>query len=183
MILNKIITLSIIFIMTSCAGPNPNPGERRVDMGWHYSNFDKAFQTAKPHAEKGEPWAELRLGIFYQNGWGIKADNDKAEYWYKKASMHKAEGGWANGKIIGAFGRSGYFNQNSDAIIAEYLLAQLYYENNKNVKKSYEYINNVIEKSKGFRIFFCCEFAGGRSFTQEQFTTLKDKIEKRLNKK
>lgn len=183
MSLNKIIILSAILLIASCSGPNPNPGERTTDMAWHSNKFDIAFQTAKPHAENGEPWAQLRLGIFYQNGWGIKADNKKAEYWYKKASLQKANGGWANGRIIGAIGKSGYFNQNSDAIIAEYLIAQLYYENNKNLKESYQYINNVIKDSKGFNIFFCCEFAGGRSFTQEQFMTLKRKIEKKLHKK
>ena len=182
MSLNKIITILIIFTITSCAGPNPNPGERTTDVAWHSSNFDKAFKTAKPIAERGLPWAQLRLGIFYENGWGTKKNSKTAESWYKKALTQKAKGGWANGRLIGAIGRSGYFNQNSDALIAEYLLAQLYYTNNRSLDDAYKHVNNVIKESKGVDIFFCCEFMGGRRFTQGQFIELKNKIEKKLNK-
>ena len=51
--------------------------------------------------------------------------------------------------------KPGYFNQNSDARIAAYNLAQLYYENDKNLPEAYQLINNVIEESEGKAIFFC----------------------------
>jgi len=178
-----IITLYFMAFVTACAGPNPNPGERTTDIAWTTSKFQRAFNVAKPRAEAGQPWAQLRLGIFYENGWGIPKDITKAELWYKKALTQKAKGNWAEGQLIGATGKSGYFNQNSDAKIAEFNLAQLYYTNNKNLNDALFHINNVLKESNGKSIFFCCEFAGGRYFDQEQFTDLKQKIEKKLNEK
>ena len=134
-----------------CAGPNPNPGERTTDMAWTSNNFSRAYEIAKPRAEAGEPWAQLRLGIFYENGWGTEADISEAEYWYKKAMLQKSEGDWAEGKMVGAMGSSGYFNQNSDARIAEFNLAQLYYENDMKMNEALQHINNVINDSN-----HCC---------------------------
>ncbi|HTF99570.1 MAG TPA: sel1 repeat family protein, partial [Nitrospirota bacterium] len=107
----------------------------------------------------------------------------KAEFWYRKAMAQKATGAWAEGKLAGAAGKAGYFNQNSDARIAEFNLTQLYYYNDKNLSEALRMINNVIQESAGSSIFFCCEFAGGRYFTQKQFVELKEKIEKKLNGK
>jgi len=100
---------------------------------------------------------------------GHEKDNEKAEYWYKKAAAQKATGDWAEGKIVGATGKSGYFNQNGDARIAQYNLAQLYYRKDKNLLEAKELIDSVIQESNGKAIFFCCEFSGGKYFTQEQF--------------
>ena len=180
----KLIILSIFLsIVVGCAGPNPNPGERTTDMAWTSNNFQRAFELAKPRAEAGEPWAQLRLGIFYENGWGTEVDVSKAEYWYKKAIAQKGQDDWAEGKLVGATGKAGYFNQNSDARIAEFNLAQLYYTNNKNLNKALNHINNVIRESKGNSVFFCCEFAGGRYFDQSQFAELKQNIEEKLSGK
>ncbi len=179
----KLVIVSTMFLIaTGCAGPNPNPGERTADKAWNSGNYQRAFEITKPRAEANEPWAQLRMGIFYANGWGTNVDLAKAEYWYKKASVQKAEGDWAEGKLVGATGKSGYFNQNSDAIIAEFNLAQLYYENNKNLDEAMNYINNVIKESNGYSVFFCCEFAGGRYFNPGQFTDLKKKIEEKMSK-
>ena len=180
---NLIATVLILLIVSGCAGFNPNPGERTTDMAWTRGDYQRAFSVAAPRAEAGEPWAQMRLGIFYENGWGTKADIDKAEYWYKKAMSQKASGDWAEGKLVGAMGKAGYFNQNSDARIAQFNLAQLYYNNDKNLSEAYQLISNVIQESGGAGIFFCCEFDGGRYFTQKQFIDLKDKIERKLNGK
>ena len=101
----------------------------------------------------------------------------------KKAIAQKVQGNWAEGKLVGATGQAGYFNQNNDARIAEFNLAQLYCTNNKNLNEALNHINNVIKESNGNSVFFCCEFAGGRSFTQDQFTELKHKIKEKLNDK
>ncbi|MCP5265698.1 MAG: SEL1-like repeat protein [Burkholderiaceae bacterium] len=92
-------------------------------MAWTSGAFARALEIEKPRAEAGEPWAQLRLGIFYANGWGVTRDAERAEYWYRRAEAQKADGDWANGRIVGATGRSGYFNQNSDARIAQFNLA------------------------------------------------------------
>ena len=51
-----------------CRGPNPNPGERTADMATLKGDFNKAFAIVKLAAEKGESWAHLRFGVFYENG-------------------------------------------------------------------------------------------------------------------
>jgi hypothetical protein len=175
---NTIVLLGAL-LLSGCAGPNPNPGERTTDMAWLSGNFERAFSTVKPKAEQGQPWAQLRLGIFYENGWGVEKNTRKAVEWYKKALEQKATGDWAEGLMIGAFGRFGYFNQNSDARIAEFNLAQVYYQGDgieKDLVQAYVHVTNVIEESKGKAIFFCCEFSGGRSFTPKQFDELRNKI-------
>ena len=179
---SKLVFLTVILVITvsGCAGPNPNPGERTTDMAWTSNNFKRAFDVAKPSAEAGEPWAQLRLGIFYENGWGTDKDVDKAEYWYKKAADQKSSGDWAEGKLVGAIGKPGYFNQNSDALIAQFNLAQLYYTNDRNLLEAKNLITNVIQDSNGNGVFFCCEFSGGRSFSQALFLDLKQKIENKL---
>lgn len=166
--------------MAGCAGPNPNPEERTTDMAWTSNDFKRAVEVATPRAEAGEPWAQLRLGIFCENGWGTEKNLDKAEYWYKKAAAQKSTGDWAEGKMIGAVGKLGYFNQNSDARIAQFNLAQLYYTTGKNLVEAKNLIDEVIKESDGKAIFFCCEFAGGRAFSPSQFIDLKQKIEKRM---
>jgi len=170
----------LVIMATGCAGPNPNPGERTTDMAWTSSNFKRAFEIANPSAGAGEPWAQLRLGILYENGWGTAQDIVKAEYWYKKAAGQKSTGDWAEGKLVGAVGKSGYFNQNSDARIAQFNLAQLYYRSDNNLLEAKKLIDTVIQESDGKAIFFCCEFSGGRYFTQAQFLELKQNIEKKL---
>ena len=88
--MQKINILFLLFLAISgCAGPNPNPGERTTDMAWTSNNFQRAFEVTKPRAESGEPWAQLRLGIFFENGWGTEVDVSKAEYWYKKSNRTK----------------------------------------------------------------------------------------------
>ena len=172
--------ITIIVTTIGCAGPNPNPGERTTDIAWTTENFDRAYEIAKPHAESGDPWAQLRIAIFYENGWGVKRDPKKAYEWYLKAVSQKSEGDWANGHLIGAMGKAGYFNQNSDALIAEYNLANLIYRGDgidKNLVKSYVHVSNVINESNGSSVFFCCEFAGGRSFSHNQFVEFKQKLE------
>ena len=179
--------MSIIFLtlfLGACAGLNPNIGERTTDVGWISGNYQQAFDTAKVYAEKGYPWAQLRLGIFYENGWGVEKDVKIALDWYQKAAAQTATGGWANGQIIGAIGEMGYFNQNSDALIAKFNLAQIYFEGGaikRDLNRSLDLVNNVIANSNGRPVFFCCSFSTPRYFTQEQFTGLKNKIEKELS--
>lgn len=179
--MHRYIVIFSLFILFGCAGPNPNPGERTADIAWTSQDFDKAFQITEPMAEKGIPRAQLRMGIFYGNGWGTQPNMEKAEYWYKKALAQKSSGDWAEGKLVGATGEPGFFNQNSDALIAEYNLAQLYYNNNKNLDDALIHINHVLSESGEESVFFCCEFSEGRYFTQEQFLELKKKIEQKID--
>src|SRR3981081_2507046 len=115
----RLFLLAMAFLVTGCAGPNPNVGERTTDIAWNKGDFARAAELVKQPAEAGKTWAQLRLAIFYENGWGVEQSMPKAVEWYKKAAAQKANGEWAEGKMIGAVGRDGYFNQNSDARIAQ----------------------------------------------------------------
>lgn len=152
------IILSALLLLSACAGPNPNPGERTTDMAWTRGDFARAYSVVEPRAERGEPWAQLRLGIFYYNGWGTDQNFKKAEYWYKKAAAQKASGNWANGLLVGANGQAGYFNQNSDALIAEFNLADMYSNGLEGVEKdlitAYVLVNDVLKESNGKSVFF-----------------------------
>ena len=100
---------SLILLLSGCAGPNPNPGERTTDMSWNSGDYSRAFELVLPRAEAGEPWAQLRLGIFFTNGWETELDLDKAEFWYKKAVLQKATSDWAEGILVGATGKTRLF--------------------------------------------------------------------------
>ena len=181
-----LFSFCLILFLSACAGPNPNPGERTTDMGWLSGDFSSAYKTARPYAEQGAPWAQLRLGIFYANGWGVKKDSAKALTWYEKAASHYNEDGWSKGNMLGAAGTAGYFNQNSDAIIAKFNMAQMYYVGegaSKNLEKALELVAQVILDSKGESVFFCCEFDQGRYFNQAQFQDLKTRIEMEISNK
>ncbi|MCK7580427.1 MAG: hypothetical protein MZV65_35460 [Chromatiales bacterium] len=96
---------------------------------------------------------------------GSKKDTEKALDWFKKVGSITGEGGWANGRMIGAVGKPGYFNQNSDALIAQYHISEIYFTGEgikKDVIQAYHYAKNVSEKSQGTSVFFCCEWSKER---------------------
>jgi len=176
----RITLAGTLFAVSACAGLNPNPGERSVDTAWTSGNYHPAFELAKKDAERGEPWAQLRLGIFYDNGWGVARDPSQAVAWYEKVIAQRGSGGWSNGQMIGALGEPGHFNENSDALIAEFNLAQMLFKADgipQDLPKAYVLITDVIKSAGGQSIFFCCEFAGGRYFNPEQYNKLQQDIE------
>ena len=160
--------LIIVFGIAACAGPNPNPGERTVDVAWEKYDYGTAFDILKPAAERGEPWAQLRMGVAYELGTGVTKDIPTAIAWYEKAAFQESEGDWANGQLVGAVGKAGYFNQNSDALIAKFQLANIYLRGEgvePNPAKALELAQYVSDKTQGNSIFYCCEFSGGRYIT------------------
>ena len=175
----KLSIVLLALLLTACAGMNPNPGERTTDTDWEQGDYSRAIEVARPAAEQGYPWAQLRLGIYYDSGYGVEVDTPEAIKWYKLAARQLEEGKWAEGYIIGATGEFGYFGQKNDALIAQYRLADLYYNGegiDRNLVLSLLIINNVIAKSDGEpQVFFCCDWSGGRWFRQTQFTELKSK--------
>ena len=160
--------LIIVCGLVACAGPNPNPGERTVDIAWEKYDYDTAFKILKPAAERGEPWAQLRMGVAYELGSGVTKDIPTAIAWYEKAASQESEGDWANGQLVGAVGKAGYFNQNSDALIAKFQLANIYLRGEsvpQNPAKALKLAQYVSDKTQGRSIFYCCEFSGGRYIT------------------
>ena len=56
-------------------------------LGICYEEKDnsKAFANVKESAEKDNPNAQYRLALYYQNGYGVKVNENLAYKWYKKA--------------------------------------------------------------------------------------------------
>jgi hypothetical protein len=172
-------------LLSGCAGLNPNPGERITDYAWIEGRYAQAIEIVKPRAEAGEPWAQLRIGMFYQGGLGIERNMQLAVQWYEKAAAQKTEGDWAEGKMIGATGRFGYFNQNSDARIAQRNLAAIFLEGDgveKDLIRAYLNIRTVVEETNGYDIFFCCEFAGGKHFPAKDIANMYQDVLKEMTR-
>ncbi len=168
-----------LLILSGCAGMNPNPGERTADTNWEMGNYLVSLDVVRPRAERGEPWAQLRIGIYYETGYGVAKNIDEAISWYKKAAVQMTEGKWAEGYIVGALGKAGYFGQNNDALIAQYRLADIYFKGQgvaRDIIKAFLLINNVSKLSNGENIFFCCSWSGGRWFTAEMISKMKSDI-------
>lgn len=164
----------VLLCLSACAGPNPNPGERTVDIAWERSDYNTIFRILRPAAERGEPWAQLRMGVAYELGVGVERDIPTAIKWYSLAAAQEADGNWANGLLVGAMGEAGYFNRNSDALVARYQLANIYLSGDgvsPDARKALELARYVSEKSEGGDIFYCCESSGGRYITQQQIAT------------
>lgn len=166
-------------IIGGCAGLNPNPGERTSDIALLDGKYQRALKIIQPKANAGYPWAQLRLGMMYEHGYGLEKDIDKALEWYQKAAIHLDDSNWGLGFIIGAYGTAGYFNQNSDALIARYYLASIYFEQN-NLLEAKRLIQSAIEKNGQKDIFFCCEFDRGAWFTAQTINNLNQKINQEI---
>jgi TPR repeat protein len=176
----QIVVVSLILASSGCAGMNPNPGERTADMAWERQDYQRALSVIRPAAERGEPWAQLRLGVAYELGVGVAKDTREALVWYRKAARQIGEGGWAEGKLVGAMGRPGYFNQNSDALIAQHQIAGIYFRGDgvaKDPIEAYLYAKNVAEKTQGGSLFYCCEFSRARYITAEAIAESVARIE------
>ncbi len=167
---SKCAYLGLSMLLVGCATTNPNPGERTADKHWVGGDYAAALEIARPRAELGEPWAQLRMAIYYDVGNGVDKDPAEAAKWYKKAAVQMAEGSWAEGKILGETGKSGYFGQRNDALIAQYRLARLYLLGKgveKDLVKAYLLANNVSKKSNGESVFFCCAFSSIPTFERD----------------
>src|SRR6185436_17117626 len=86
--------------IAGCAGPNPNPGERSADIHAEHQAYGKALEIVQPRAEAGEPWAQLRMGLYCESGVGVEKSELKAIQWYKKVAVRKRDTMWADGYIV-----------------------------------------------------------------------------------
>lgn len=154
-----LISILFFILLQGCAGINPNPGERTFDHMWASQRYDSAVNLVKEPAENGKPWAQIRLAQAYFFGEGVPKDKALAVEWYKKAAVQKSDTGWANGQIVGATGDHGWFGQNTDATVAQYQLALIYYEGDQvpqNIEEARYWINEATQNSKGQHVYICC---------------------------
>ena len=106
-----------------------NPGEAEVDILWREGEMESALASAREAAEKGFPWAQLRMGMFHQLGEGVAQDDAVAADWYRKAAAQFAEqDGMGLAILVGLSDRRGFFRQWDDALAARYFLAHHYWK-------------------------------------------------------
>lgn len=175
-------------LLSGCAGINPNPGERTFDQMWSAQQYDAAVSQVRDPAERGQPWAQIRLAQAYFFGAGAPKDKSLAAQWYRKAAIQKSDDAWANGQMIGAMGESGRFGQNTDATVAQYQLALIYFEGDQvpqDLKEARYWINEAKQNSKGGHVYICCiELTeNGLWITQDMIQQLDKDIEASEGKK
>lgn len=155
------ISLSCAVLLSACIVNNPNPGERKSDSYWARGDYADAIKIIQPRAELGDPWAQLRMGFYYDAGHGVPIDLRQAVHWYTKVAAQMAEGDWADGSLIltGERGQEGHFGKRKDALIAQWRLANIYYDGKvvgRDLTKAYVLINQVSKATQGENIYFCC---------------------------
>lgn len=143
-----ILSTHIFYLLFGCAGLNPNPGQRTASRFYNAGNYKEANKIFLRNAKEGEPWAQYRLGYSYEFGKGVIKNYRTALFWYKKAAVQEAEGGWAEGKSIGYFGKFGFFDQNSSACGAQYRIGMMYYNGKGLIKdniKAYLWVHRSLK--------------------------------------
>jgi TPR repeat protein len=83
---------AMILISACSAAPSASsqnsPLQTQLNAGrdaYRQQNYDAAFQTLLPLAQKDYPAAEYAVGYMYFYGQGITADIDMAQFWMRKA--------------------------------------------------------------------------------------------------
>lgn len=181
--------IAILFLLgvTACSSVlEPNTDEMRSDLLWSQKNYTDALALIEPLAEQGYPWAQLRLGVAYEYGQGKEASPSQAMNWYKKVAVQMKDDAWADGLILLSAGRDGYFNQNSDAMVAQYLIGRLYSTGGKGLSKdpaeAWLWIHFVNNYSKGTDLLYCCENSslGAQRIPHGRISELLEKIEAQM---
>jgi TPR repeat protein len=70
---------------------------RRASESWERGEHRRAFRMFLHGARAGDPSAQLNLGHFYDEGIGVRANVEKALFWYRRA--YQAGSGHAAGNI------------------------------------------------------------------------------------
>jgi TPR repeat protein len=58
---------------------------------WEQGHLRSAFRLFLIAAKKGDPGAQLNLGNFYCDGIGVKPNQEKAFYWYRRAYLRGSD--------------------------------------------------------------------------------------------
>ncbi len=185
----SLMLFSTFLIFEGCSAFNPNPGETEADTYLVKKDYAAALAIIEPLAEQNIPWAQLRLGIAWEYGQGKTQNHQEALHWYRKVAVQRTELPWADGVHLISAGEKGFFNQNNDAKVAQYLIARLYYQGGKGVKpdlaEAWLWSQYVYKLSEGNDILYCCEKSKLKTqkIEGERITKLLQDIEKALPEK
>ncbi|MCF6298222.1 MAG: hypothetical protein L3J08_09625 [Flavobacteriaceae bacterium] len=76
---------SILFIITLSITLQANMEEAKAALA--NENYKKAYSIFSVHANDGDKFAQLRMGLLYYNGNGVKKDKNKSFYWLSQALL------------------------------------------------------------------------------------------------
>ena len=115
-----------LFVLAGCAAVNPNPniGARSTDMAMQSGDCVSAMKFAEPGANRGEPWAQYRMGMILIDTRCPRSPTE-AIAWLEKAATYRAESAWEKGSEV-AVGTSGYFNTRESSTNAALALGQMH---------------------------------------------------------
>lgn len=105
------LVCALSLVLSACAHltPNPNIGERTVDMLMTQGDCSGATERLRRAAERGQPWAQVRLGFFGYTKQCPGIDLDEGNRWLTKVACYEAKTDWEKGRPS-AMGTSGFFN-------------------------------------------------------------------------
>lgn len=120
------LVLILAFFLCASAKANPNVGETTVDYLMSQGSCAEAIEFAKPAAERGEPWAQYRMGMILLDERCPSTRSNTSLDWLMKAATFQAESGWEKGDALSFLGSTGYFNARESATNAAIALGDLF---------------------------------------------------------
>lgn len=110
------LVCALSLFLSACAHvtPNPNVGERTVDMLLTQGDCAGATERLRRAAERGQPWAQVRLGFFAYTKQCPGIDLDEGNTWLTKVACYEARSDWEKGRPS-AMGTIGFFNTREDS--------------------------------------------------------------------
>ena len=95
----------------------PEETRQEVAQAIQQGNYTQAVQLLQPWAERGDAWAQYRLGVMFFHGQGITQDYAQAQKWWEKAAAR----GDANAQFsLGVMYRDGLGVAQNDAKAREW---------------------------------------------------------------
>lgn len=143
----------VMLFIGGCAAVNPNPnvGMRSADAAFSRGDCKGAMDIARPAALRGEPWAQLRMGLLLVDKKCPSPPKDKrselvkeALNWWMKAACYRSTTAWERGNEL-AIGESGYFNARASSTNAANFLA-VSFNRNRLPGVSWLWINHAIQQ-------------------------------------
>jgi TPR repeat protein len=87
--LRKFVGVSLLALLAF--GVQAESLEKALEA-FDFEEYGNAAKWLKPWAEKGEAEAQYRLGIMYENGYGVTQDTSLALKWYRRAAAQHNRG-------------------------------------------------------------------------------------------
>lgn len=112
-----ICAFSIALSACAAVNPNPNVGLRSVDLMVKGGNCPGATEILQSAAERGEPWAQLRLGYFAYTKQCPGVSIEEGNKWLTKVACYEAKTDWEKGRQM-SIGPTGFFNTRDDSFNA-----------------------------------------------------------------